>query len=74
MNSKSRALAGLARSHGTKSELSTHRSDRAFGWRTLRGMTAPPASPVAAHKRDWDALSDDIRRWGRELGFQAIGI
>ena len=33
-----------------------------------------PASSIPARERDWAALSDDIRRWGRELGFQAIGI
>ncbi|MEP7182845.1 MAG: tRNA epoxyqueuosine(34) reductase QueG [Betaproteobacteria bacterium] len=30
--------------------------------------------PHAATARDWDALAADVARWGRELGFDEIGI
>jgi len=33
--------------------------------------------PLRDHTRreaDWEALARDIKRWGRELGFQAVGI
>jgi epoxyqueuosine reductase len=36
-------------------------------------MSAPPPS-AAPSPRDWHALAADIRRWGRALGFQEIGI
>jgi len=35
-------------------------------------MSAP--TPSATAQRDWPALAADIRRWGRALGFQEIGI
>ncbi|MRI31647.1 tRNA epoxyqueuosine(34) reductase QueG [Endozoicomonas sp. OPT23] len=31
-------------------------------------------SPTASSQPDFAQLAEDIRRWGRELGFQAIGI
>ncbi|MDA8094125.1 MAG: tRNA epoxyqueuosine(34) reductase QueG [Betaproteobacteria bacterium] len=34
----------------------------------IRQLSRPP------DKRDWSALAADIKRWGRELGFQGIGI
>jgi epoxyqueuosine reductase len=38
-------------------------------------MTAPFVEARASHAdRDWVALAARIRRWGRELGFQEVGI
>jgi len=36
-------------------------------------MNAHPG-PAADSTRDWSALAGDITRWGREIGFQEIGI
>ena len=36
--------------------------------------TAPQPPPKPAAPPDWAALAADIRRWGRELGFEEIGI
>ncbi|MDA8383351.1 MAG: tRNA epoxyqueuosine(34) reductase QueG [Betaproteobacteria bacterium] len=35
---------------------------------SIRQFSRPP------DKRDWRALAADIKRWGRELGFQGVGI
>ena len=32
------------------------------------------AAPTTTSERDWSRLAGDIRDWGRELGFQEIGI
>jgi epoxyqueuosine reductase len=39
-------------------------------------MSAPPPTNVEAHRalRDWGALAADVVRWGREEGFQEVGI
>src|SRR5260221_2871309 len=36
---------------------------------SIRAMTTTPHAV-----RDWAALAADLRQWGRELGFQEIGI
>jgi len=35
---------------------------------------ARSADVTRAAEQDWPALAEDIGRWGRELGFQAVGI
>jgi len=37
-------------------------------------MNDTGAGPAASAQRDWTALAGQIGLWGRELGFQAIGI
>jgi epoxyqueuosine reductase len=34
----------------------------------------PPATAAADASRDWAALARDIRRWGRALGFEDVGV
>ncbi len=41
---------------------------------TGAGTPSASVAPVAPHARDWVALAADVVTWGRELGFQAIGI
>jgi epoxyqueuosine reductase len=53
------------------------RSVAATPWCTLPRMSASPTPSGGGPRRrdrDWTAVAADIRRWGRALGFQEIGI
>ena len=41
---------------------------------TGAGAPSSSAAPAADSTRDWAALATDVATWGRELGFQAVGI
>ena len=37
-------------------------------------MNDTGAGPAATEQRDWSALAGQVKLWGRELGFEAVGI
>jgi epoxyqueuosine reductase len=41
---------------------------------SLHALSLPSNTPAAAAARDFGQLARDIARWGRDLGFQEIGI
>src|SRR4029077_9337287 len=43
--------------------------------RCLNAILSPPSMETASPAtRDWSALAANVAQWGRELGFQEIGI
>ena len=48
--------------------------DKVRPYVSLHALSLPSNTPPAATTRDFAALAQDIAQWGRELGFQEIGI